>query len=108
MVVFMHVDSDDKPAPAELPDNSPDSIDTKYKDYVADLVFLIDDTSSITQEYFDRQIIFIMKIVQLFKIGPDAVRIAVVSYNADSKVCVCVFSLYIEFDICLVIVHCMD
>ena len=59
---------------------------SEYTGIVADIVFILDDSSAVTTDFFMLEIKFVQRLTRMFDIGPDAVRVAVVSYNDNSNV----------------------
>ncbi|XP_045156317.2 collagen alpha-6(VI) chain-like [Mercenaria mercenaria] len=57
--------------------------DWSCKNKVADIVFLLDTSTSIWEEDFDKQIVFVEHIVNHLPIGENHVRVAVATFGSD-------------------------
>ena len=54
---------------------------TKCRQAPLDLVFVIDGSSSVTQNEFDKMVRFMIAISSKFEISPESARVGVVQYN---------------------------
>ena len=59
----------------------PDTCQTKV-----DLLFVLDGSGSMTQQGWNQEIKFFGDVIEYFDIGPDATRVAAVSYAENSRI----------------------
>ena len=58
---------------------------TECREKVADVVFLLDSSFSIWQHQFDAQLSFLRDLIDSFTIGPNNIRVGVVTYSTDVR-----------------------